>query len=286
MDQRLLPFPRPRQPPPQIEPKPVPVPILRKLLHHPPQQRNPIAPPHPRQTPPQDVQRIRPQLAVRQHRRRQPLLRLRPPPPPQRIRPQPVRSRGPRPRRHRPIISNRLQRLLPIPPRLNRRRPPHRRQPIRQLLQRLPRNPRKLLGRPQRDRHKNNEGPTRKSSTPPPAGTAGLQTGTRGAPRRARRNSTQPHAAHLPEGRQASTAPQAWNAGFSRHSPPPAGEVAYVCSPRSRERRNHQPPRPPAQHPLGAPASGRHRPRSGRNHVHLLAPIPRTQEPPTSRLPP
>ena len=90
MGQRLLPFPGPRQPPPQVEPQPVPIPVLRELLQHPPQQRDPIPPPHPRQAPPQDVERIRRQFALRQLGRGEPLLRLGPPSPPQRVGAQPV----------------------------------------------------------------------------------------------------------------------------------------------------------------------------------------------------
>ena len=147
MGQRLLPFPSPRQPPPQVEPQSVPIPVLRELIEHPPKKRDPIPPPHPRQAPAQDVQRIRRQLTVRQHGRSEPLLRLGPPSPPEGVGPEAVRGRGPGPRRQGGVIRDRFERLLTIRPRLDGGGLPHRRQPIRQLLQRLPRNPRELFRR-------------------------------------------------------------------------------------------------------------------------------------------
>ena len=237
MDQRLLPFPGPRQPPPQVKPQPVPIPVLRELPQHPPQQRNPIPPPHPRQAPPQQMQRIRRQFTVRQLGRSQPFLRLGPPPPPQRIATQPVRSRSPSPSRQRSVIGDGFQSLLPIRPRLDRRGSPHRRQPILQFLQRLPRNPGELLGRlarhPDRNRHQDREGPDGDAQMAPPA----------------------------------------WNAGFSRHSPPPAGGARIATPP-------HGTP--------GLERSGfsRHMPacRPGPSRVWQTRPDARTQEPRNPRL--
>ena len=149
---------------------------------------------------------------------------------------------------------------------------PHRRQPIRQFLQRLPRNPRELFRRlpthPNRNRQQKDEGGTDRS--------AGLRPASRA--QRAKHTPLLPH-----------IAPPAWNAGFSRHSPPPAGGPRIAPPPhrtpglerRSPDRHRGAPRRarrdatenlwllPRRDAPernwrprLGAPASGRHRARA------------------------
>ena len=192
------------------------------------------------------MQRIRRQFTLRQLGRSQPLLRLRPPPPPQRITTQPIRSRGPSPRRQGSVISNRFQRLLPVHPRLDHRRPPHRRQPIRQFLQRLPRNPRKL---------------SRPSPRPPQAEPP---TGKRRPQRRGRAHGLERRS---PDRHARRSAPRtACPHPTSRRPPPRTPPRAH--GPPGLERRLQ-----PAQ-----PAPG------GRSRVWPPAQIARTQQPPTPRL--
>ena len=279
MGQRLLPFPGPRQPPPQVEPQPVPLPVLRELIKHPPQQRDPIPPPHPRQAPAQEMQRIRRQLAVRQLGRSQPLLRLRPPPPPQRIATQPVRSRGPSPGRERGVIGNRFQRLLPIRPRLNGRRGPHRRQPIRQFLQRLPRNPGELLGRlpgPPEARTAAHQQRKAKAATIGAPASGRHRARSRSARRRAGRTPAPPHGApgwdRRSSDRHAGRRPAKRVFAALPRMAPPAWNAGLQTGTRGARRRARREPHPETglqprrgadqgrwRPRLGAPASGRHR---------------------------
>ena len=252
MGQRLLPFPGPRQPPPQVEPQPVPLPVLRELIEHPPQQRDPIPPPHPRQAPPQQMQRIRRQLTVRQlgavsrssasvHR-------------PRRSASAPSRYEAAARARADSAASSAIasKRLLPIRPRLDGGGSRTAASPSGSSSSDshgIPENSSGVSLAPERRRQKEDEGPMAAHT----AWNAGLQTGTRRAPP----DPTQPHAAHLPERRHAGMAPPAWNAGFSRHSPPPAGGVAYACSPRSRAAETTNPQIGGTAPRRGTPASRR-----------------------------
>ena len=194
MGQRLLPFPGPRQPPPQVEPQPVPLAIVRELIQHPPQQRNPIPPPHPRQAPPQQMQRIRRQLTLRQLRRGKPFLRFGPASPPEGIGPKPVGrrgpGRGPRERRHQrwlraPSADPSATRWWPraAPPPAHPAVPPAIPTESPKTPQAFPRPPRAgpPAGRARPRRRSADSAPGLECSGlrgGVPAGTAGLQTGT------------------------------------------------------------------------------------------------------------
>ena len=282
VDQRLFPVSGTRQPPPQIEPQAAPVPVLRELLQHPPQQRDPVPPPHPRKAPAKQVQRIRRQLAPRQFRRSQPLLRFRPPTPPKRVRPQPVRRRRPGPRREGRVIRNRRQRLLPVRPRRDRRRPPDRRQPVRQFLKRLPGNPRERLGRAglrrgAGSRNRQEEG----------EGSGGVKHARREAPRWRRRLGTPTSGRHSPPkagGARIATRPDS-AAGLERRPPVGIARTARETH-HTRPHRSGTPPQWRCR--LGTPTSGRHRagarnPPRWRRALHDRGGV---QQDPITRVPP
>ena len=248
------------------------------------------------------MQRVRRQLAVGQHGSGQPFLRFRPPTSPQRVRPEPVRSRGPSPRRKSGVISNRFKRLLPIRPRLDRRRTPYCREPVRERLKRLPRNPRELFGRfpglPNRARQQNKDGSGRNPGPSPRwrrrlgTPTSGRHAGRRPAervsllPRKAPPAWNAPvfvmacrlgppvfRPARGPQARRARlAAPPHGAAGLERsglRDGVPAGTAGLQTGTRAAGPQSASRCSPAWRPRLGTPTSGRHRPLSGRNCVCL-----------------